>query len=66
MVLAPLGAKEAKLFPKVFPDPALGKVPFSNTVFIRAVKIGHILALVSGALGLRATTVAAYIEDGKG
>jgi hypothetical protein len=66
MVLARLGAREANLFPKMFPDPALGTMSFSNTVFVRAVRIGHILALVSGALGLRATTVAAYIEDGRG
>jgi len=39
---------------------------FSNTVFIRAVKLGHILALASGALGSRATTMAAYLEEARG
>jgi hypothetical protein len=38
---------------------------FENTVFIRAVKLGHILALVSGSLGLRATTMAAFLENAR-
>jgi DNA-binding NarL/FixJ family response regulator len=31
-----------------------------------AVKLGHILALASGALRSRATTMAAYLEDARG
>jgi hypothetical protein len=42
------------------------EMSFSNTVFLRAKKLGHIVALASGALGSRATTMAAYLEDARG
>jgi hypothetical protein len=39
---------------------------FDNTVFIRAVIFGHILAIVSGAIGLHLTTMVAFLENTRG